>query len=441
MNFKSEFELLEFTKGLIGKKFKDLDTFKVLSNEKSNKGKGILGQLVEKGFFGYESNNRPEADFKELGIELKVSGFLRTKKGNIVAKERLVLSKIDFFKILKESFEFSKLIFKNKKILIVWYEYDKDLHYSEMEIKKVQLYDMSNDIDFIERDFNIIKNKVFKGEAHLISEGDTDLLGACTKAADSSVTTSQPNSSTKAKPRAYSLKQSYLTGVLNNSKTKVAENITIETFINNKIKKYIGMTQLEILESFGTKINKIPKNISKMVIDRIIGKEDELKKINPFNKINFLLKTSPVDKNNRLLERLSFHNIEQSEFSEDWEDSYWKNYFEEQTVFLFLFEGSSLIRNGERKLVGFNVINFTDQDIESFGKTYNLIKKAILHKDRSMLPIPKSFDHQYLVIAPKGIKGDKAYEEFFKSNRTKACLMIEKEAINIKIKGEKYANK
>ncbi len=434
MNFKSEFELLEFTKGLIGKKFKDLDTFKVLSNEKSNKGKGILGQLVETGFFGYESNNRPEADFKELGIELKVSGFLRTKKGSIVAKERLVLSKIDFFKILKESFEFSKLIFKNKKILIVWYEYDKDLHYSEMEIKKVQLYDMSNDMDFIERDFNIIKNKVFKGEAHLISEGDTDLLGACTKAADSSVTTSQPNSSTKAKPRAYSLKQSYLTGVLNNSKTKVEENITIEAFIQNKIEKYIGMTQLEILESFGTKIDKIPKNISKMIIDRIVGKENDLKRITPFNKVNFLLKTSPIDKNNRLLERLSFHNIEQSEFSEDWDDSYWKNYFEEQTIYLFMFEGSSKIRNGYRKLVGFKKIVFSETDITNFGRTYNLIKSAIENNDIRLLPVPRYFENQNLVLAPKGVKGDKAYEDFFKSNKTKACLMIEKELINYKIK-------
>jgi DNA mismatch repair protein MutH len=432
MNFKSEFELLEFTKGLIGKKFKDLDNFNVFSNEKSNKGKGILGQLVETGFFGYESNNRPEADFKELGIELKVSGFLRRKNGNIVAKERLVLSKIDFFKIIKESFEFSKFIFKNKKILIVWYEYDKELKYSEMEIKKVQLYDMSSDMDFIERDYNIIKQKIAKGEAHLISEGDTNLLGACTKAANSSVTTEQPNSSTKAKPRAYSLKQSYLTGVLNNIKTKVIENNTIEVFIQNKIKKYIGVTQFEILESVGVKTNKVPKNISKMVIDRIVGKENDLKKIEPFNKVNFLLKTSPVDKNNRLLERLSFHNIDQSDFNEKWEDSYWKNYFEEQTIYLFMFEGSSKIKNGHRKLIGFKKIVFSENDIDNFGKTYDLIKNAIEKKDTRILPRPKYFENQYLVLAPKGIKGDKAYLDFFKSNKTKACLMLEKNFISQK---------
>jgi hypothetical protein len=288
-------------------------------------------------------------------------------------------------------------------------------------------------MDFIERDYNIIKQKIFKGEAHLISEGETDLLGACTKAADSSVTTNQPNSSTKAKPRAYSLKQSYLTGVLNNLKAKVVEKNSIEAFIENKIKRYVGMTQFEILESLGIKTNKVPKNISKMVIDRIGGKENHLKKIEPFNKVNFLLKTSPVDKNSRLLERLSFHNIDQSDFSEKWENSYWKNYFEEQTIYLFMFEGSSIIKNGNRKLVGFKKVVFSENDIDNFGKTYDLIKKAIEKKDIRILPRPKYFENQYLVLAPKGVKGDKAYLDFFKSNKTKACLMLEKEFISQKL--------
>jgi hypothetical protein len=65
-----------------------------------------------------------------------------------------------------------------------------------------------------------------------------------------------------------------------------------------------------------------------------------------------------------------------------------------------------------------------------------MIKKAIEKRDNSILPTPKSFDSQTLVIAPKGVKGDKAYEQFFNKNQTKACLMIEKEAVNKKIKGE-----
>ncbi len=440
MNFKSEFELLEFAKGLIGKRFKDLDTFNLLLNEKSLRGKGLLGQLVETGFFGYENNNRPEADFKELGIELKVSGFIKRKNGKMVAKERLVLSKIDFFEILKESFEFSKFIFKNRKILLVWYEYDKNLSYAEMMIKDIQLYDMGQDLKFIERDFNLIKNKVQNGYAHLISEGDTSLLGACTKAADSSVLTNQPKSTIKAKPRAYSLKQSYLTGVLNNANNKEVEKDNLETLIFKRIKPYIGMTQLEIIEKLGISLHKIPKNISKMIVDRIIGKEEDLKKIAPFDKINFLLKTSPVDSNSRLLERLSFHNLELSDFDGTWDESYWKNYFEEQVIYLLLFEGSNKIQNGYRKLKGFKVISFSSDDIENFGKTFNLIKQAILEKNIKLLPTPNSFEDQSLVIAPKGVKGDKAYQNLFKSNNTKACLMIEKELINKKLKGENNDN-
>jgi DNA mismatch repair protein MutH len=434
MEFSSEFELLEFAKGLIGKRFKDLDLFDVLMNPEIRKRKGILGELVETGYFGYENNTRSEADFKDLGIELKVSGFIKRKKGNIVAKERLVLSKINYNQIIKETFEFSKFIFKNRKLLIVWYEYDKNKHISEMTIHKVQLYDMTADLKYIEQDFNLIKNKVISGQAHLISDGDTQYLGACTKAATGNDTTKQPNSTIPAKPRAYSLKQSYLTGVLNYSSNKVQVEVSPESYLNDKIKQFIGLSQIEILEKLGVQFNKVPKNISKMIIDRIVGKEEELSKIKPFDKMNFLLKSSPINEKNELIERLSFHNLKLSDFEEEWEDSYWKNYFEEQVIYLFLFKGSSKLKNGHRRLTGIKTLKFTSDEIENFGKTFNLLKSAILSKDISKLPVPKSFEQQYLVLAPKGIKGDNAYFNFFKSNKTKACLMVEKSLINKKIK-------
>jgi DNA mismatch repair protein MutH len=98
-----------------------------------------------------------------------------------------------------------------------------------------------------------------------------------------------------------------------------------------------------------------------------------------------------------------------------------------------MFEGSSIIKNGNRKLVGFKKVVFSENDIDNFGKTYDLIKKAIEKKDIRILPRPKYFENQYLVLAPKGVKGDKAYLDFLKSNKTKACLMLEKEFISQKL--------
>ena len=50
---------------------------------------------------------------------------------------------------------------KNKKILIIWYEYDYTKHIRDFEIKSYQLYDMSNDELIIKNDYEIIKEKVF----------------------------------------------------------------------------------------------------------------------------------------------------------------------------------------------------------------------------------------------------------------------------------------
>ena len=47
--------------------------------------------------------------------------------------------------IINEEFEFSKLLFKNKKILIIWYKYEENINYAYMEIIDYQLYDLSQD--------------------------------------------------------------------------------------------------------------------------------------------------------------------------------------------------------------------------------------------------------------------------------------------------------
>ena len=122
MYFNSEEKLLEFTSNIRGKSFREIDTFNYLGNKKD---KGRFGKSVETGFYGYKTNNDAKADFDNLGIELKVSGFIRNKNGTIRAKERISLSMINYNSIVNEEYEFSKLLFKNKKILILWYEYKK----------------------------------------------------------------------------------------------------------------------------------------------------------------------------------------------------------------------------------------------------------------------------------------------------------------------------
>ena len=78
-------------------------------------------------------------------------------------------------------------------------------------------------------------------------------------------------------------------------------------------------------------------------------------------------------------------------------------------------------------------MSFTDEDLKSFEKTYTWIKRAIEKRDISLLPTPNSFENQLLEIAPKGVKGDDAYNNFFKKDKTKVAFMISKTLLNKKL--------
>lgn len=434
MKFKSLEELLIFTEDIVGKKFKEIDKNCLLLNKKD---KGVLGKVVETGFYGYELNNNAEADFSDLGVELKVTGYKKNIKGSKSAKERLVLSKINYSDIIHEKFDSSKVLFKNKNLLIIWYEYSHEhkQDYAEFKIKCFQLYNMDIDMDIFENDFNIIKNTVKNGNAHLLSEGDTSYLGACIKGKSSKDRVKQPKSPIMAKPRAFSLKNSYMTGLLRSigsethppSKFKTAYN-----YVYSNFEPYFGLSQLEISEKLGMNISpeKIPKNMNKMISDIIIGKDKDLKNIDDvFNKTTYKIKNLPVDDNLYPIERLSFRNLYLPEFNEDWEDSDWKTYFEEITLILILYQGKKdgkKLSNGYRILRDVKSSSFTEYHLDMFKRSYSMVQTAINFHDKTLLPYPNSFENQALVIAPRGVKGDDGYNTFFDSDRTKTCFMLNK---------------
>ena len=436
MKFKSEEELMEYTSHIVGKTFKEIDSENLLKKYTLRQRKGLLGNV-------YSTNNESKADFEELGIELKVTGYVKNAKGSRRAKERLVLNNIDFDKIINETFETSHLLEKCKKMLIIWYEYDKNKEAKDFLITDYQLYDMSHDKEIFKNDFEIIKGKVLNGKAHEISEGDTSYLGACTKARTSADRKTQPFSEIPAKPRAYSLKNSYMTGILKELTPEKLITITnqyktVEDYIRDKLNPYFGKTQIEILKEITGKkdIEKIPKQISKQISDILIGKDKELpEKDDLFTKTNFIIKNLPITKKGKARERMSFKTIRLSDFDEEWDDSDWKNFFEEITIITICYQEVNHSRNGYRILKDVKKITFDDEDLDSFEKTYNQIKKAIEKEDIRLLPTSSNgFKNQLLEIAPKGVKGDNAYVNFFKNDKTKVTFMISKKLLNKKLK-------
>lgn len=239
--------------------------------------KGNLGQIIEEKHFHYMCNNDSRPDFHEAGVELKVTPYKINPNGKKVAKERLILTMIDYFSVVNEEFETSHLWNKSKLILLVYYLYLKETQFRlDYKIDYVKLFTPpEQDIKIIKHDYDVIVKKIKAGKAHELSEGDTMYLGAATKAASSADRRKQPFSEELAKPRAFSFKSSYMTYVLNNYiipgkdtyESIIKNNTTqdFEEYVEEKIESFRGYSVENLCKNFAIVKEKRPKNLEAML--------------------------------------------------------------------------------------------------------------------------------------------------------------------------------
>ena len=110
-------DVLDVAQSAEGKTVGEFD----INNRLESKGnKGGIGQILEEGLFKIAVNSRAEADFVNLGLELKVTAIKENKKKEFSAKERLVLNIINYEEDYKASFDNSAFWQKNKNLLIVF---------------------------------------------------------------------------------------------------------------------------------------------------------------------------------------------------------------------------------------------------------------------------------------------------------------------------------
>ena len=309
-------------------------------------GKGAIGSIIEESWFGYKINSESEPDFTEAGVELKATPYIRTSKG-IRAKERLVCNIINYMEEYKKTFYSSSFWQKCKTILLMTYEHIDGVDKGDFTIDEATLFSFpTGDLAIIEQDWECIISKIRSGRAHEISEGDTLYLGACTKGASSASVRRQPFSDKPAKQRAYSLKQSYMTYILNSyifgshSDEHIIKNPSIlqgkrfEEYIIERISPYIGWTQLALLSEFEIQVG--PKNVNELIIARILCIQGKITATEEFKKANIIPKTIRIQNGNRIKESMSFPGFRFIDLiQEEWEDSILKGYLE-PTKFLFI---------------------------------------------------------------------------------------------------------
>lgn len=384
--------VIEYAKKLKGKSLRQVCDPTIL--EHSYSGKGNFGQVLEKFYFGYEPNSTAEADFAQIGMELKSSPLKRLKNNEYRSKERLVLNIINYFNVVNQNFENSDFIKKNASILLIFYLHQAGYNILDLIVKLVNEWSFpSTDLEIIKKDWETITQKIADGKAHELSEGDTFYLGACTKGANATSVRQQPFSEIPAKQRAYSFKQGYVNHIIAsiaNEPTEiygklipsiaVAKKQTIEEIVISKFKPYYGKTQEEIVKSLKIEINKKAKSFYANLTKAILGISFD-KEIEEFEKAEIIVKTVRLKENNLPKEDISFPTFKYEEIvNEDWENSDFKDILEHKFLFVFFqFENENLVL---RKVKFWNMPYSDLLDVEKvWNKTQEIIAKGEIVKE------------------------------------------------------------
>ena len=392
----------------------------------TKRNKGNLGQLIEEKFFHYSCNSDSRPDFSEAGVELKVTPYKKNKNGTLSAKERLILTMIDYFTVVNENFEESHVWNKSRLILLVYYLYQQDIKQNlDYKIGYTRLFTPpEQDIKIIKHDYEIIVEKIKNGKAHELSEGDTLYLGAAPKASTSKDRRKQPFSDIPAKPRAFAFKNSYMTYVLNTyivPGKQTYEPIIVgeaqdsfEDYVVNKIDSYRGQSVENLGLKFDVNLEKKPKNLEAMLAYRMLGIKGN--HAEEFEKANIVIKTIRIGNNGKIKESMSFPTFKFKELiSEKWEDSTFGNYLRETR---FLFVVYKFDSDGALRLKGCQFWNIPYDDLENdvrhvWEKTVHVLKEGLkiqVINGINYNNFPKASENRVCHVRPHAQNANDTYE-------------------------------
>lgn len=426
-----------YAQRLIGKTFRqvcDDDTVNISDDEKygtaevdkRKRNKGNLGQIIEERFFHYECNSEARPDFAEAGVELKVTPYKINKNGTLSAKERLILTMIDYYAVVDEEFESSHLWNKSRLILLIYYLYQQDIKQNlDYKIGYSRLFTPpEQDIKIIKHDYEVIVSKIKAGKAHELSEGDTLYLGAAPKASTSKDRRKQPYSDELAKPRAFAFKNSYMTYVLNyyivpgkNTYEPIIANDledSFEDYVVQKIGQYRGYSIEDLGVEFDVDISRKPKNLEAMLAYRILGIKGN--KAEEFEKANVVVKTIRIEKNGKITENMSFPAFKFKELvNETWEDSTFGNYLRETR---FLFVVYKYDENDCLRLKGCQFWNIPYDDLENdvrnvWLKTVEVLQNGLIITERNGKKynnFPKASENRVSHVRPHAKDANDTYD-------------------------------
>lgn len=426
-----------YSKKLIGKTFLDVlnNDFnsKLIKESQSEYGityenkkrKGGLGELIEECFFHYKCNNDSLPDFDKAGVELKVTPYKINKNKTLSAKERLIITMINYEEVINQDFDSSHLWAKCKLILLVYYLYDKNIkNRLDYHIGYSKLFTPpATDLEIIRNDYETIINKIKDGKAHELSESDTIYLGAATKSSTSENRRTQPFSDILAKPRAFSFKSSYMTHVLNNyivpnkntyepiiKDINELKGTSFKDYIVTKINSYIGKSDEELCILFNREYNNNKAQWYDLSY-RMLGIKSN--KAEEFVKANIVVKAIRIEENGKIIESMSFPAFKFKELSgQEWEDSELYHYFNDRIFLFVVFKKNGdkyYLKGSQLWNMPYDHLNITVQ--EGWTKIRDTIRNGVEFKSKPKKNgvtiennLPKKSDNSIIHIRPHAQK-------------------------------------
>ena len=392
--------------------------------QENQKNRGDLGSLVERHYFEHQPPNNRDPDFAEAGVELKTTG-VRRSRGKYSAKERLVLTMINYETIVEEEWESSALLHKCRLMLILFCEYERETpvtrrrfvmepllhmiptdepvaggHVADIGVERV-LVVPDEDLAQIRRDWQTIQATIRAGRAHELSEGDTFYLGACRKGSGGPAEhlRVQPYSNELAQGRAFCFKQGYVNSLIEEHKRRASQlgvsaerdfdRVTRERFV-----PHIGKSVEQLCRDLGVAVRqRVPKNIKRIIANRILSSSGQ--ESSELAKAGIELKTVRMDCNGRVRESMSFPNFKYLEIvTQQWEDSSFYEKLEKKFLFVVFQED----RTGVERLQKVFYWNMPFADREEARRVWEDTKRRVAIDARNL---PTASESHVAHVRPK----------------------------------------
>lgn len=402
-------------------------------------GKGSLGQLVEELFFKYDLNSRQGADFAFVNAELKCTPLKKSAKQELLIKERLVCSMINYTEDWDKPFEKSHFYQKCLIMLIMFYLHNPNASKLDLQFLFAVLWKIpEKDLLIIRKDYDTIITKIKNGQAHTLSEGDTMYLGACRKGQKGDSLMPQHNSNIGAPRRAWSFKTAYMrilldevkrkshhgaycnyelpqTDMVNMFSVKELRNNSVDDILLERFKKYCGKTYSQICDMLNIEPSS-SKSKYFMISNKIAGKGSvsNVNKSEEFEKSGLTMKTVRVKSNGSIKESMSFENIDYQEVADcgEWTDSRLYELFTNRFLFVIFRETGNALQlpdgktEPEYKLEKVAFWTMPQEDLQVAQQYWHNIRQNVLDNHISPQYFWSIKDNKYFHVRPKAQVAD-----------------------------------